>query len=89
MGFLIHFLTAVTLIWGIIGIAKLTGFPIHRQFFAAVILFAAAGYSVFGVWSSFHPIVRQISIPIKHLPENWEGRTIIQLSDVHLGSGKK
>jgi hypothetical protein len=85
MGFLIHFLVAVTAIWVIIGIAGFTGLPLNRPFIAAVILLSAAGYSVFGTWSSFHPMVRQINVPIKHLPENWEKKTIIQLSDVHLG----
>jgi len=85
MGFLIHFLIAVVVIWIIIGIAGLTGFSIHKQSIAAVILLAATGYSAFGVWSSFHPIIREIKVLIKHLPENWEGKTIIQLSDVHLG----
>jgi len=84
-GFLIHFLAAVTIIWVIIGIAGLTGFSAHKQFIATVILLAAAGYSVFGTWSSFHPRVKEISVLIKHLPENWEGRSIVQLSDIHLG----
>ena len=85
MGFLIHFLVAVTVIWVITGVSGLTGFFVNKQLLAAVLLMAAAGYSVFGVWSSFHPVVREIRVPIKHLPEQWEGRPIIQLSDVHLG----
>jgi len=90
-GALIHFAVAVVIIWIIIGIGALAGYPIHRQALAVFFLSAAICGSVYGVWSSFHPVVRQLTVAIKNLPKNWEGKTIAQLSDIHLGYfyGKK
>ena len=42
-------------------------------------------YSVYGVWNAFYPRVKEVSVRIKNLPPGWEGKTIVQLSDVHLG----
>ena len=42
-------------------------------------------YSVYGVWNASDPQVRNIQVAIRHLPDNWKGKYIVQLSDVHLG----
>lgn len=42
-------------------------------------------YSFYGVWNAFNPVVKKIEVEIKNLPANWKNKTIIQLSDVHLG----
>ncbi len=86
MGFLIHFLVAVSATWIIIGVLKLTGLPGSRMTIAAIMLSFAAAYSVYSLWSTFHPCVREITIGFKHLPPNWERSRIVQLSDVHLGT---
>jgi predicted MPP superfamily phosphohydrolase len=42
-------------------------------------------WSAYGFWTAFHPIIRRIEIPLDRLPDQWRGKTIVQLSDVHLG----
>lgn len=85
MGFLIHGLVAIGAIWLLLWICRLlgSGLPVNRV--AAIFLAIAAAGSVFGLWAAFHPVIRDVSIPVRHLPPAWENRTIIQLSDVHLG----
>lgn len=39
-----------------------------------------------GLWNAYNPKVRQIAIPIRNLPAAWQGKTVVQLSDVHLGA---
>lgn len=48
-------------------------------------------YSFYGVWKARHPIVKEIDVEIKNLPEQWKNKKAVQLSDVHLGTiqGKK
>lgn len=41
--------------------------------------------SLYGVWNASHPIITHINVTIPHLPENWKGKRIVQLSDIHLG----
>ncbi|MDD5438060.1 MAG: metallophosphoesterase [Patescibacteria group bacterium] len=42
--------------------------------------------SSYGIWSSYHPKIKYLDVTLKNLPENWKGKTIVQLSDVHLGN---
>ena len=85
MGFLIHALVAIGAAWLLLGICRLLGLAIPARAIAAVLMIIAAAGSVFGLWAAFHPVVHDVSIPVRNLPPAWENRTIIQLSDVHLG----
>lgn len=49
-------------------------------FFALAII-----VSTWGAWNAFHPKVKNVEISIKNLPPQWQGKTIVQLSDIHLG----
>jgi predicted MPP superfamily phosphohydrolase len=49
-------------------------------------LVAAIGYSLYGVWNAARPRVRAIDVGIPRLPESWKGKTVVQLSDLHLGT---
>lgn len=48
-------------------------------------VFLALGWSAYGFWTAFHPVVKPIEIHLENLPAQWRGRKIVQLSDVHLG----
>ncbi len=85
MGFLIQLLMAVAATWTIIAFIRLTGRKFKPQALAVVMLAAAAGFGIYGIWNAFHPQVRDISVTVRKLPPSWENRTIVQLSDVHLG----
>ena len=41
--------------------------------------------TAYGAWSAFHPVVRQVAVALPNLPANWAGKTIVHLTDVHLG----
>jgi len=50
-------------------------------FFGGTILLSAIG-----VYNAFMPTVREYEVPIKDLPDAWDGQTVVQISDVHLGA---
>lgn len=52
---------------------------------AGVFFVAALALSLCGTWNAYHPQVKNIAISIRNLPDSWQGKTIVQLSDVHLG----
>ncbi|RJP84618.1 MAG: metallophosphoesterase [Desulfobacteraceae bacterium] len=93
MGFLVHFLTAIAAIWAVILVSKYTGLsanrslnhPLNHQMIAGILLTAAAGFSMYGIWNAFHPRISEISVPVRHVPELWINSRIVQLSDIHLG----
>lgn len=85
VGLLINFLLAMLLGWIFFHASDFFGLslPIGRLF--ALLLFMSACYAAYGIYNAFHPRVKDISVTINNLPENWKGKTIVQLSDVHLG----
>jgi len=56
----------------------------HAWFSSFAVLFAVA-FTIYGLWSTYHPRVKEIRIQIKDLPQAWNGKKIVQVSDVHLG----
>jgi predicted MPP superfamily phosphohydrolase len=46
----------------------------------------AAMVTAYGTLSSFSVRVKHLDVQLANIPDNWRGRTIVQLSDVHLGS---
>ena len=51
---------------------------------AACVLLALSG-SAWGFWSAFHPGMTPVEVSLENLPDSWRDKTIVQLSDVHLG----
>jgi len=58
-------------------------FPII--FFKIIFLVGAIGLSIFGLYKAWLPRVTSYEVYIKDLPESWENKTVVQISDVHLG----
>ena len=84
-GFFINLLTAVLLSWLVIAAAWLAGTYPNTRVIAAGCLVLAALYSVYGMWNAFHPRVKVLQVELENLPDRWQGKTVVQLSDVHLG----
>jgi predicted MPP superfamily phosphohydrolase len=85
MGFLIHFLVAIAAAWAIIIVSKWMGFSANRPVIAGFLMAAAALFSIYGMWNASHPRVREVAVPVRHVPEHWANRRIVLLSDIHLG----
>lgn len=72
--------------WLAYAIFRMVGIgPSSFPFLASTCIILALGWSAHGFWTAFHPIVKRVEIPIERLPDQWRGKTIVQLSDVHLG----
>lgn len=85
LGLLLNFIMAVAVIWLIVGIAGFSGMNINRTFLAAIFFVLAIIYSFYGVWNALNPRIKNIFISIPNLPEQWKGKKIVQISDLHLG----
>jgi hypothetical protein len=82
---LVNLLLAATACWLILLLAGLTGLKPGAALTGGLLFCMAFIYSVYGVWNASNPQVRNIQVAIRNLPDNWKGKTIVQLSDVHLG----
>lgn len=71
--------------WGVV--SGLRFFGVHPKLAVIGVFVAVLGVavSVYGVSNALRPTVRQVSVTIPGLPEQWKGKMIVQLSDIHLG----
>jgi predicted MPP superfamily phosphohydrolase len=82
----VNLLLAVGATWLCYGVLRLLGvagpgFRVLAGGFAV----AALAFSLYGFWSAFNPRITQLEVSLPRLPENWHHKTIVQISDVHLG----
>jgi len=85
-GFLVNALTAFVIIWVVIGLWRLVGYnpPLYRL--GVLSLAVAVGASGYGIWNAYHPRLKYVEVALENLPEHWKNKTIVQISDVHLGT---
>ena len=82
----IKLVLAVAATWTLYLALRVFGAPESAFRFAASGCVALAlAWSAFGFWTAFHPVLTQVDVSLENLPERWRNRTIVQLSDLHLG----
>jgi predicted MPP superfamily phosphohydrolase len=78
-------LMAFSLAWAAWGGARVLGGNSNPLRFGLVAVCLALLYSAYGVWNAYHPRLVHYTVRIKDLPLAWQGKTLVQISDVHLG----
>jgi hypothetical protein len=78
-------LTAFVLAWAVWGTARVLGQSPNPMWFGLAAVGLTLLYSGYGVWNAYHPRLVNCQVRIKNLPPAWRGKTLVQLSDVHLG----
>lgn len=85
LGFLVNILLAFTALWIIFWTSQYANFTMNKGIFGIIFLGLAFLVSLYGVWNALHPVVKNVTVHIPGVPDEWRGKTIVQLSDVHLG----
>jgi uncharacterized protein len=70
--------------WIFLLVFKIFGFESKFSVGLAALICAMV-FSVYGIWAAFNPIVKDVEVKFRDLPDAWKGKTIVQLSDLHLG----
>jgi predicted MPP superfamily phosphohydrolase len=81
----LNLLLAALLSWIINSVIWFAGTYPNTRLIAAVCLTLAVLFTGYGVWNAFHPRAKKLEIEFENLPDQWRDKTIVQLSDVHLG----
>ena len=84
-GFLINSLMFIPVYAVVVLLARFYKKIISNLFFGELIILITLIYSGWGVYNALFPEIKNITVEIENLPIEWENKTIIQLSDVHLG----
>jgi len=85
-GLVLHLVFLLALGWAVHGVSRLLGRPLSVRSALSIAIALALSASLYGLWQAKHPVVNSLEVEIDDLPESWEGRTVVQLSDVHLGT---
>jgi len=81
----LNLLLAALLSWIIIAAVWFAGTYPNTRLIGAACLALAVLFTGYGVWNAFDPRARKLEIEFETLPDQWKDKTIVQLSDVHLG----
>ena len=79
-------LMTLSLAWIAWGVTGAIGTNVNRQLFGVAAVGLTFLYTAYGVWNAYHPRLVHCTVRIKNLPAVWQGRTLVQITDVHLGS---
>lgn len=87
IGWLIYLALGFAAAWLLVLALKAGGIssPALASSLAVAVIVVSLLATGLGVWNGRHPAVKEVTIGLKGLPNAWEGRTVIQLSDLHLG----
>jgi uncharacterized protein len=78
-------LIAFGIVWVAWSVNRVVGKDPDPVYFGLAAVGLALLYSTYGVWNAYHPRLVYCTVPIKNLPPAWQGKTLVQISDVHLG----
>ena len=84
-GFGIYFLMATGLAWAIFGVTGLVGYSLDMTVPYAILTAGALAVTSYGLWNGLRLPVNRIDVEIENLPPQWDGKTVVHLSDIHLG----
>jgi uncharacterized protein len=85
LGIMWYIFLATGAMWIMYGIGRLANVTAAQKIGNGILLALAVAYSIYGLWNAQRPIIKSISVTIPNLPASWQGRTAVQISDIHLG----
>lgn len=85
LGVLVNLVLAFLVSWTVLFIFQAIRPDAPLEWIGATCVALAVLFSAYGIWHAFDPQVKRITVSIPNLPAEWKGKTIVQLTDVHLG----
>jgi predicted MPP superfamily phosphohydrolase len=85
IGLILNFGLMILVVLIIKLISSLIGFNVEPQLLQTILIAGTLIISVFGLYNAFTPKVKEYEIKVKDLPVSWYGKSVVQISDVHLG----
>ena len=85
LGLLVNLLLAIAAVWLVVAVYRLMGFQPKVAMLGLICFGFAFVYSVYGIWNADHPQIKNITVTIPNLQQQWKNKIIVQLSDVHMG----
>ncbi len=85
IGVLVNFLLVAAFIFILKYALDRVGYPLLPWQISALTIVLTVALTAYGLFGAFSPRVKEYEVKIKDLPLAWQGKEIVQISDVHLG----
>ncbi len=85
IAFLLQLAMAFVLAWAAWLVWRVAAPPVNGPALGWGAIAVAVLVSGYGFWNATHPRVEMLTVRMKDLPPEWHGKTIAQISDLHLG----
>jgi len=86
IGLAVYLIFSAVVIWIIFLAGKMIGTIPDMRMISLVCVTIACLTTAYGIWRAQYPEIKNVDVKIERLPSVWQGKTVVQLSDVHLGS---
>ena len=84
-GLFIYLFMAAILTWLIFAAGYLFRFSPNMRIVSIGLVLLVVVVTAVGVWRAKHPKIKRIDVKMDTLPAHWRDKTVVHLSDVHLG----
>ena len=85
LGLMVKILMALFVSWLLFLIASIFNWPVDIAIASTLFFVLALVFALYGVHNAFNLEVNNIEVKLKNLPTVWQGKKIVQISDLHLG----
>jgi len=86
LGLVIYLIMALPIVWLVYGVSRAAGLSPDMRIVTGVLYGMAAALTLYGAVNALSPRVRKVDVRIEGLPDAWKGKTVVHLSDLHLGA---
>lgn len=84
-GVLINLLVGIFFAYLLATVLKFLKINFQKKYIGLAFLSLSIFLSLYGLFNATNPRIKNIEVALKDLPAEWEGKKIVQISDVHLG----
>jgi predicted MPP superfamily phosphohydrolase len=85
IGVLVDLFLSIVLLLAIRTLGVWFGFSLNPTVYKIILIAGTFIISAYGLYGAFVPRIKDYEVKIKDLPVAWQGKTVVQISDIHLG----
>lgn len=85
-GIMLYFVLACLLAYFILYLSRVFTFNLNERILIISLFLAAAAIIIYGLIAAQNIKIKELNIALPNLPDEWQGKTAVFISDLHLGA---
>jgi len=86
LGLMLYLFSACALVYLILFLARHLSFNVNAKILTSLMLLAAVVVVIYGLAQAQNIRIKKLELALPNLPKNWQGKTAVWISDLHLGA---